>query len=331
MARCNLAKLTRQNLRGIWYALIVPWTQQGQLDEQRFVSHIRSFANTGVHGVYTGGTTGEFYAQDDELFERITSSACETAHACGLPIQIGVTALATRWTIQRVAVAARCGADAVQVALPFWLELRDDEAMRFLREVAAAHPQMPLVLYHTSRAKRKLSPGQIGQLAREIPSFVGMKDTGCTVEQLKAMLEAAPELSIFGGEGDLAEKMRAGGTGSYSAVAGMTPWRVAELYEHLAAGRFDAAAPIQRDIKRMLDQVLIPICVNDGLEDSAIDRVQRVAGGWEDVDLQCQSPYRSGTQQHVQRVVQWCRDNAPAMLQRQPQTTQEGSKSEVTP
>src|SRR5687767_844041 len=65
-------KLTRQNLHGVWPALIVPWTDDDRLDEKRFAKEVRSYSDTGVHGVYTGGTTGEYYAQDDATYERIT-------------------------------------------------------------------------------------------------------------------------------------------------------------------------------------------------------------------------------------------------------------------
>ena len=51
----------------------------------------------------------------------------------------------------------------------------------------------------------------------------------------------------------------------------------------------------------------------DGLWDSAVDRVQRVAGGGV-VGLRCQSPYRSGTEAHVKRLLAWTRKNTPELL-----------------
>jgi len=49
-----------------------------------------------VHGIYTGGSSGRFYAQDDRTFERITAVACRGEHAIGVPVEIGCTALSTR-------------------------------------------------------------------------------------------------------------------------------------------------------------------------------------------------------------------------------------------
>src|SRR3954464_6196565 len=95
----RIPRLTRQTLRGVWPALIVPWTGRDTVDARRLVQEVRGYAGTGVSGVYTGGTTGEFYAQDEATFTRITEIVCAEGHAIGLPVQIGVTALSTRTTI----------------------------------------------------------------------------------------------------------------------------------------------------------------------------------------------------------------------------------------
>ena len=164
------------------------------------MKEVRSYGSTGVYGIYTGGTTGEWYAQDDATFERISRITCDEGHAVGLPVQIGCTAMSTRTARQRIRIAKRARADAIQIALPFWLELKDDEVVRFVREIADEAGKTPIILYLTSRSKRKLSPELLGRIAHQVPTFIGTKDTGCDVAGLKAMLKKAPDIAIFGGE-----------------------------------------------------------------------------------------------------------------------------------
>lgn len=304
--------LTRKTLNGVWHALIVPWTNDDQVDEPRFAKEIQSFANTGIHGIYTGGTTGEFYAQDDESYAIITRIACREGHAIGLPVQIGATALSTRTAKQRIEIALEYGADGIQIAYPFWLELQPDEALNFFKEIAKAAGDCPIIIYHTGRCKRKLSPEGIGAIARQVPTFIGMKDTGCDIPTLRAMLKLAPDLAIFGGE-DFLERMPAGGRGGYCSVTGLNAKYVVEYYNLCAEGKFEQAKGPAQIIKRLLDEALLPLNRNDGLWDSAIDRIQRVVGGG-DVGLRCQGPYRSGTPQQAEAVRQWCRENAPQLL-----------------
>ena len=310
----KIRPLTRRNLHGVWSALIVPWTDRDELDATRYTAEVRSYAGTGVHGVYTGGTTGEFYAQDDRTYERITRITCEQAHDIGLPVQIGVSALSTRTTRQRIRVALKAGADAIQVALPFWLELKDDEVKRFVHEVAAEAGKVPIILYLTSRSKRKIEPALFGELAAEVPTFIGTKDTGASVKKVRAMLKQAPDIAIFGGE-DFYERIPAGGRGGYCSVTGFNAPKIVELYELCAAGWLRKAKPLATAVDRFLHQALIPLVREEGLWDSAVDRIQRVAGGG-DVGLRCQSPYRSGTPKHVEQVLAWCRKHTPELLPR---------------
>jgi dihydrodipicolinate synthase/N-acetylneuraminate lyase len=305
-------RLTRQNFHGVWPALILPWTDRDELDEARFVTEIRAYANCGVHGVYTGGTTGEFYAQDDATFRQVAEIACREGHDVGLPVQIGCTALSTRTLCQRIRWAIAAGAEGVQFARPFWLELSDLEVIDVVRAAADVAGQTGIVLYQTNRAKRKLSPELLSQLAAEIPMLLGVKDTGCSVAELKAILRTAPDFAIFGSEHDLVEKISAGGRGTFSSIAGLNARRIAELYELAASKKCGEAAPLQDDVRRYTFELLVPM-VREGLWDSAVDRVQRIAGGV-DVGLRVQPPYRSATPEHVKRLKVWCRQHAPSLL-----------------
>jgi hypothetical protein len=302
----RIPPLTRQTLRGVWPALIVPWNDRDQVDLRRLAQEVRGYAGTGVHGVYTGGTTGEFYAQDDATFEKITHTVVEQAHAIGLPVQIGATALSTRTTIERIRMAKRAGADGVQVALPFWLELKDDEVERYVAEVAEAADRTPIILYLTSRSKRKIAPALLGKLAKRHPTLLGTKDTGATVAEVKAMLTEAPDLAIFGGE-DFYDR------------------KVVELYTLCAEGKLAEAKPLADAMHRYLHEGLVgPLVHEAGLWDSAIDRIQRVAGGGV-VGLRCQSPYRSGTEKHVRQLIAWVKKNSPDLLPQIHASTKKGS------
>jgi dihydrodipicolinate synthase/N-acetylneuraminate lyase len=306
-------RLNRETLKGVWPALLTPWTDDDRVDESKLVAEIECFFRAGVHGTYTGGTTGEFYAQDDAIFLQLTTIACREAHRVGLPIQIGCTALCTRTVQNRVRIALDHGADAIQLALPFWLALSDQEVIDFVDDVADAAGSTPLILYQTMRAKRRVDPPLIGKLTREVPTFIGTKDTGCDYETLQNIRADAPDLAVFGTDVDLLERMRLGTRGTYSSVAGLNARLMLAIYGHCAEGRFDSAEPFQNAVRRLMHEVLHLIGAQDGLLDSALDRVQRIVGGG-DVGLRCRSPYRSAGLSHVAQVRSWCEREAPLLL-----------------
>lgn len=305
--------LAAGSLRGVWAALLTPWDDDDGVDESRLVAEVRAFAAAGVHGVYTGGTAGEFYAQDDTVFRRVTEIVCDEGCRQGIPVQIGCTTLSTRTTCQRVLAARRAGADAAQLAIPFWLTLSDEEVLDFFRAVADAADGLPLVLYQTMRAKRRIDPPLLGRLCHQVPTLIGVKDTTADLETFDAMRRDAPELSIFGPDCGLIGRVRGGGTGTYSSLVGLHPGAMLDYWEACERGRFDEASRWEHAFQALMRDVLQPMVRDEGLFDSAVDRVQRVAGGGA-CGLRSVGPYRSATARHVDRLIGWCQRHAPGLL-----------------
>ena len=269
----SLSSLTAGSLRGGGAALLTPWGDGDSVDERRLVAEVQSFARSGVHGVYTGGTAGEFYAEDDATFARVTEIVCDEAQASGIPVQIGCTALSTRTVCQRVSVARRAGADGVQLAIPFWLTLSDDEVMRFFRVVAEAADGLPLILYQTLRAKRRIDPPLLGRLSREVPTLIGIKDTTADLATFERMRRDAPKLSIFGADCDLIDRVRRGGRGTFSSLVGLSSRAMLEYFELCERGQFGEAARWESVFQSLMREVLRPMVREEHFYDSAVDRV----------------------------------------------------------
>ncbi|PIX44415.1 MAG: dihydrodipicolinate synthase family protein, partial [Armatimonadetes bacterium CG_4_8_14_3_um_filter_58_9] len=61
-------RLTSDTLRGIWAGVTLPWNEDYSLDEQSLRENLRRLVDARVHGIYTTGSTGEFYALDMSEF-----------------------------------------------------------------------------------------------------------------------------------------------------------------------------------------------------------------------------------------------------------------------
>src|SRR5437870_8094311 len=127
MRKLLMPDLSALRPRGVWAALPVAWDEREEFVPARYESDIAYLCSTGIHGIYSGGTTGEFYALDFEEFVAINKIMLRTAHAAKVPVQVGVTALSTREVVRRTEWAVDHGAEGVQVALPYWLPLDIDE------------------------------------------------------------------------------------------------------------------------------------------------------------------------------------------------------------
>ena len=64
--------LTRDRLRGMWVSVPTEWDEHGNFDERIFRDETAMLIDAGAHGLYTTGSTGEFYALDWEEFKLVT-------------------------------------------------------------------------------------------------------------------------------------------------------------------------------------------------------------------------------------------------------------------
>ena len=83
--------MSRETFRGPWAGLPVAWTDAGNFDEETYRQDVRRCAEAGMPGVYTGGTTGEFYAMEFQEFQAVARATVEECHAGGKPAMIGCT------------------------------------------------------------------------------------------------------------------------------------------------------------------------------------------------------------------------------------------------
>jgi len=145
--------LTREQLRGIWVGVPTEWDADGNFAEGIFREEVAMLIDVGVHGIYTTGTTGEFYALNWEEYCRLVDAfAAETVGKC--PMQVGANWFNTRDTIQRVRYARDKGIEGVQIIFPPWIEMRLEDYDQFLVDVYEAVPDIALIHYNCGRAKK---------------------------------------------------------------------------------------------------------------------------------------------------------------------------------
>ena len=298
---------------GVWVAQPIAWDENEEFDPARYASDITYMCSTGAHGIYSGGTTGEFYALDFEDFKATNSVMLKTAGAAGVPVQVGVTATSTREVVRRTRWAADNGAEGVQVAMPYWLVMGDDEVLDFFRDVGSAAGDAYIINYATARSKRTISPELYKTIHQDVPALVGLKLGGDRVDSIKSYLEALPEFAIFIGETMLCEATAMGAGGTYSSLVMANPGLILELFEACRNGNDEKARTITARLKRFHDEILVPF-IKQGYWDSALDRLQAMLNPNMSCGLRCRRPYKFFSPEDLDRVRLWLTENEPELL-----------------
>ena len=307
--------LSRDTFVGPWAGLPVAWTERDEFDEQTYRGDVARCCDAGVPGVYSGGTTGEFYAMEFDEFRAVARATVDECHTRGKPAMVGCSSTYTLGAARRAGYAAELGADAVQVALPFWMEVDDAQIVPFFREVARAAGELPMSVYETTRAKKALTLDQHRAIRDAAPNYLMVKANAGT---LGATPEGCAELSrfvnVFVGEGLWSKLGRAGAVGACSAMVYWNPRVVLALWQKLRERDWPA---VDEQCQRIgeLHEFLATAFGSKGFTDTAYDRLGGRASAFLRTSLRSRGPYPSCTQEDVEALRGYYRDRFPEMLQ----------------
>ena len=307
--------LTRETFLGPWAGPPVAWTDADQFDEQTYRGDVARCCDADVPGIYTAGTTGEFYAMDLDEFKAVTRATIDEAHRHGKPVMIGCTSTYTLGACRRAAFAAELGADAVQLALPFWMEVEDSQVVTVFKEVSAATEGLPMSLYDTTRAKKCPTLDQHRAIKDAVPNYLMVKANAGTLGATPEGCTALSELvNVFVGEVRWAQLGPYGAVGCCSAMVYWNPRVVSAMWESLH-GRDWAALDAWRDKLAALHEFFAAEYDVRGFTDTAFDRMGGVASGFLRTSLRSRGPYVSATARDVEILREWYRAHFPEMLE----------------
>jgi 4-hydroxy-tetrahydrodipicolinate synthase len=275
--------------RGTYATVLLPIDAHDAIDHHLLDAQLTRLAESGVAGIYTNGTAGEFLAQDEGEFLDLSSRTVAACRRAGIACQIGVSHTAPRITLERIRATRALAPDAYQVILPDWTAPRPDEAAHFLRRVADVAEGVPLILYHPPFVRRPLPLDGLARLVDAVPDVIGLKLVDGGAEWYGALRRHLPHLSIFVPGHHLVTGLLQGAHGSYSNVACLSP-RGAVALERLVSRDPLAALDLQRRINDFLQEAIAPWAAR-GYAGAALDKFLATIGGEIRVGTRLRWPY----------------------------------------
>lgn len=307
--------LTRETFVGPWAGLPVAWTDDDRFDESTYRGDVVRCCQANVPGVYTGGTTGEFYAMELDEFQAVARATVEECHAHGTPAMIGCSATYTLGVARRAEYAASIGADAIQVALPFWMEIGESQIVPFFEHVARAAGDLALSVYETTRAKRALTLAQHRAIRESVPTYLMVKANAGTIGATPDGCEALSKLvNVFVGEGLWGTLGPRGARGCCSSVIYWNPRVCLQMWRELDSRNWPAVDQSYQRIKPLFEFLHAEFGTK-GFTDTAFDRMGGVASGFLKTSLRSRGPYPCVTEQDVVTLRRWFESHFPEMLE----------------
>lgn len=282
---------TAREIRGTYATVLLPITADDRIDFDLLADELGAIAASGVDGVYSNGTAGEFYSLSEDEFTRINALVAQTSEAAGLPFQLGASFPTPQLALERIRSAAGLQPSAIQIILPDWYPPTLDESIAFLDRAAEAANGTPLILYNPPHAKRVLTPEELLTVCERIPALVGFKLGAGDDAWYARMAPVLARASVFVPGHALATGYRHGAAGSYSNVACLQP-RGATRWNRLMETDLEEALLQERAIQSFMTRHILPFRESRGHSNMALDKLLAAIGNWACIGTRLRWPYR---------------------------------------
>ncbi|MCX5966237.1 MAG: 4-hydroxy-tetrahydrodipicolinate synthase [Cyanobacteria bacterium] len=251
-------------------AMVTPFSADGAVDlalAARLAEHLVSH---GSDGLVLCGTTGESptlsWQEQHQLF-----AAVKEALAGRVPLLAGSGSNCTAEAVEATREAAALGADGALVVVPYYNKPPQDGLEAHFRAVAAAAPELPLMLYNIpGRTGCSLAPETVARLL-DCPNVISFKAASGTTEEVSQLRSlCGNRLAIYSGDDALTLPMLAvGAVGVVSVASHLVGPAIRALVQAFLAGD-NAAALALHDQLLPLFKVLFcttnPVPVKAALE-----------------------------------------------------------------
>jgi 4-hydroxy-tetrahydrodipicolinate synthase len=251
-----------KEIRGVITAMVTPFTEGGDVDEQsgqRLAAHLLEH---GSHGLVISGTTGEVPTiTDPEAADLLRAVRREVGDEVLLVCGTGTND--TRHSCELTEMAAEAGADAALVVTPYYNKPNPAGILAHFEAVAEAVPGLPIVAYNIpSRVVVNIPPQLLAKLA-EIDNVVAVKQAN------NEELQPIEGLNLLAGNDDVfLRTLELGGDGGILVASHLVGPQMREMWDAAQAGDLDRAREVDaglRDLYSALAVTTNPIPIKAAL------------------------------------------------------------------
>ena len=200
-------------------AMVTPFDASGAVDLPLAGRLARHLVDQGSDGLVVCGTTGESPTLSWEEQLQLLQ-AVRQAVGADAKVLAGTGSNSTAEAVEATREAAEAGADGALVVVPYYNKPPQDGLEAHFRAIAAAAPQLPLMLYNIpGRTGCSLQPETAARLM-DCPNIVSFKAASGTTEEVTQLrLACGPRLAIYSGDDGLTLPMLAVGAVGVVSVA----------------------------------------------------------------------------------------------------------------
>ena len=251
-------------------AMVTPFTESGDLDLKRARELANRLIEGGADSLLINATTGEaptiFYPQKIELFKAVVDEV-----AGRVPVIAYAGDNCTADSVDFAQQVEALGVDGLMLVVPYYNKPPQEGMYQHFKAIAEA-VDLPVLLYNIpGRCAINMTAETTLRLAHDVPNIVGIKEASGIMEQVKAIIDGAPEdFVVYSGDDSATlEIMKMGGVGVVSTIGNVAPARMKEIVELAATGKMEEAEVANERLLPLMEGLFAttnPILVKEALK-----------------------------------------------------------------
>ncbi len=265
---------------GVIPPIITPFAEDGSVNYEMLAQLSRHLVEEGVHGLFPLGTSGEFYAVNDDEFVKILVTVKDAVKDMktqdGEKVQLfaGCSAITTRGVIHLVHLVEQVGGyDAVSVLTPMFVTQTDEELYQYYKAVAEC-TSMNIIMYNNKpKTNVTITPKVVSRLAHDFANIIAVKDstgdmTNCE-EYLRLTADIRDHFNVLMGRDTLIfAALMYGASGAIASTANVAPKIASDIYAKWKVNDYEGALSAQYKLAPLriaCNQGTFPETIKEGL------------------------------------------------------------------
>ena len=182
------------NFDGIYTPIITAHDADGNIDFAGFEQQVDYLVSAGVHGIISGGSTGEYYAQTIEERQQLARLAHQIIDG-RVPLIVGTGAIQLKDSQAMAATAAEIGADAILVGTPpYAVPTERENALNALAIDRIAN--LPVMLYnYPGRMSVEMGEEFLDRVGQS-QNFQAIKESSGDINRLHLLARDYPHIQL---------------------------------------------------------------------------------------------------------------------------------------
>ena len=251
-------------------AMITPFDNERNLDLKRCAEFADRLVKGGTDALAVCATTGEsptiFYPQKIEVIKTVIEAVDGRAK-----IIANVGDNCTQDTIDFARDVEKLGVDGLMCVVPYYNKPPQEGLYQHFKAIAES-VNLPVILYNIpGRCVTNMTAETTLRLAHDVKNIVAIKEASGNMEQIKQIIDNAPEgFVVYSGDDSATyDIMKMGGVGVVSTISNIATARMKEIVDLCAASKWDEAKAANDKLLPMMDglfETTNPILVKEALK-----------------------------------------------------------------